>query len=251
MEKLEEKTFPFEIKALSDEGTFEGYAAIFGKPDAMNEIIEPEAFTKTLKEGKTRPMLWYHDPMQPLGMADLEVDAKGLKVLGTLNLEVQAAREKHALMKQKVIKGLSFGFQTIKDFWNDKTRILKEVKLYEVSPCTFQAHPKALISAVKDIQHKSFADVLKSLEGDVKIIEEFKVGKMVSSANLKLINNAVQALVAILKKLEPSDDTQDDKKGMYSSIIEALGEGPEGAGKPHTHLFGSTIKALENSNKEN
>jgi len=247
MDKLEEKTFPFEIKKLSDEGTFEGYAAIFGKPDAFNEVVDPGAFTKTLKEGKSRPMLWYHDPRQPLGMADLEVDAKGLKVMGTLNLEVQAAREKHALMKQNVIKGLSFGFRTIKDFWNDKMRILKEVKLFEVSPCTFQAHPKALISAVKDIRHMSFADALKSLEGDVKIIEEFKVGKMVSSANLKLINNAVQALVAILKKLEPSDDTQADKKGMFSSVIEEL----ETKDKPHPHLFGSTIKTLENSNKEN
>ena len=250
MEKLEEKTFPFEIKALSDEGTFEGYAAIFGKPDAFNEIIEPEAFTKTLKEGKTRPMLWYHDPMQPLGLAELEVDAKGLKVLGALNLEVQAAREKHVLMKQKVIRGLSIGFRTVIDLWNDKTRILKEIKLYEISPCTFQAHPKALIATVKSVQHKLFDDALKSLKGDIEIIEEFKVGKKISNANLKLINNAVQALVAILKKLEPSDDTQDDKKSLFSSTIEVLKK-CEDLNNPQTHLFGSTLKTLENLKKEN
>ncbi len=40
MDHLEEKTYPFEIKAVTEEGTFEGYAAIFGKPDAFGEVIE-------------------------------------------------------------------------------------------------------------------------------------------------------------------------------------------------------------------
>lgn len=147
---MEEKTFPFEIKALTEEGTFEGYAAIFDKPDALGEVIEKGAFTKTLKESKTRPLLWYHDPQNPLGTVELEVDDKGLKVLGEFDLNVQAAREKYSLMKKKAIKGLSFGFKTIKDLWDDTTRRLKEIKLFEVSPVTFQAHPDALVMNVKN-----------------------------------------------------------------------------------------------------
>ena len=180
--ELEEKTFPFEIKALTEEGTFEGYAAVFDKPDAMNEVIDAGAFTKSLKEGDTRPILWYHDVRDPIGMAELTVDSKGLKVKGQLNLEVQSAREKHALMKQGAVKGLSFGFQTVKDFWNDKMRILKEVKLFEISPCTFQAHPKALITAIKSKPPKVveppsgtpdegkgiFTSVIEELEGKGK-----------------------------------------------------------------------------------
>lgn len=146
---MEEKTFPFEIKAVTEEGTFEGYAAVFGTADAFNEIIDSGAFTKTVKEGKPYPMLWYHDPQQPLGIAMLSIDQKGLKVKGELNLEVQAAREKHALMKQKAIRGLSFGFKTVKDTWEGARRVLKEVKLYEISPCTFGAHPRALVTSVK------------------------------------------------------------------------------------------------------
>jgi hypothetical protein len=145
----EEKTFPFEIKAMTAEGTFEGYAAIFDKKDALGEIIEKGAFDKTVKEGKPYPMLWYHDARQPIGIATLEIDDKGLKVKGELNLEVQAGKEKHALMKQKAIRGLSFGFKTVKDLWDGATRILKEVKLYEISPCTFGAQATALISSVK------------------------------------------------------------------------------------------------------
>lgn len=147
--ELEHKTFPFELKEISEEGNFKGYAAIFSKVDAMGEVIEPGAFTKSVKEDKPYPMLWYHDPRQPLGIARLKVDAKGLKVDGELNLEVQAAREKRSLMKQKAIRGLSFGFKTIKDLWEGATRYLKEVKVFEISPVTFGAHPAAIISSIK------------------------------------------------------------------------------------------------------
>lgn len=147
--EFEEKTFPFEIKALTDEGTFEGYAAIFGTPDALGEVVMPGAFNKTIKEGKRRPMLWYHDPRNPIGTAELEIDEKGLKIRGEFDMNVQAAREKHSLMKKGAIRGLSFGFNTIKDIWKDSTRFLKEVKLFEISPVTFQAHDKAMVTSVK------------------------------------------------------------------------------------------------------
>lgn len=148
---LEEKVFPFEIKTLTEKGQFEGYAAVFGTPDAMGELVEPGAFTRTLKNNKEFPLLWYHDPKNPIGVVEVEQDAKGLKVRGQLNMDVQSAREKYSLMKQKAIKGLSFGFKTLKDAWNKSIRHLKEIKLYEVSPCTFQAHPKALVSSVKQV----------------------------------------------------------------------------------------------------
>lgn len=330
--ELEEKTFPFEIKSLTEEGQFEGYAAIFGgKPDPFNEIIEKGAFTKTLKEQKQFPVLWYHEPRTPLGLAEASVDKKGLKILGQLNLVVQAAVEKHALMKQGVIKGLSIGFRTITDTWKERVRYLKEVKLYEISPCTFQMHPKALISKVKqwdeqkpfphehsarikdpnlfdadtfrrkkdgtiygslkvpvtaavlwgklkehnkpkdnpipqsirfptenwtvtqakawlkdnNVKYMKFEAATKSLEGAIELVTEFKAGKMISSANLKLINNALEALSILLAAAEPSKDTQDDGgKGLFSSVIEEL----ETENKPHVHLFGSTVKTLENTN---
>jgi len=147
--KLEEKTFPFEVTSINDEGEFEGYASVFVKPDALEEVVEPGAFTKTLKERSTRPILWYHNPAEPIGLTGLVVDGKGLKVKGQLNLEVQSAREKRSLMKQKAIQGLSIGFKTIKEGVREGRRILKEIKLYEVSLCTFQAHPDALVSSIK------------------------------------------------------------------------------------------------------
>jgi HK97 family phage prohead protease len=244
-EKLEEKTFPFEIKSISEEGEFEGYAAIFGgKPDLYNEIIEPGAFKKTLSEKSQFPVLWYHDPRNPLGVADAATDKKGLHVLGQLNLEVQLAKEKRALMVQKAIRGLSIGFRTITDTIKNRVRYLKEIKLYEITLCTFQVHPKALVKNVKALGFDSHLDSLKVVE---EFLVEVKAGRMISSVNMKLINNAVQALVALIAKAEPSKDTQNEgAKSIYSSVIEGL----ETENKPQVHLFGSTIKTLENTKKE-
>lgn len=244
---METKTFPFEIKALTEEGSFEGYAAIFNKPDSYNEVIEERAFDKSLKERTTYPLLWYHDTRQPLGVAEASVDKKGLKVIGQLNLDVAAAKEKYLLIKQGAIKGLSIGFRTVKDGWNDTLRILKEIKLYEISPCTFQAHPKALIAAVKD---KEIGGARKPIEGAVEFIVAIKGGPDITDAHKVLLDNAHEALTALLKAPEPSTDTPGEGKGIFSSTVEALGEEPKGADKPHAHLFGPTIQALENPNKE-
>jgi len=165
----EQKTFSFEIKSITEKGQFEGYAAIFGKKDALNEIIEPGAFTKTLKEKRQYPLLWYHDPQDPIGVAEVEEDEKGLKIIGQLNLDVQSAREKYSLMKQKAIRGLSFGFKTVKDKMDGIIRRLKEIKLYEISPVTFGAHPEALISNIKQRNEKKskiniFSPVIEKLK---------------------------------------------------------------------------------------
>ena len=186
MENLEIKIFPFEIKAITEKGAFEGYAAIFGSKDALNEIVDKGAFTKTLKENKQYPLLWYHNPQDPIGSVEVEADEKGLKIIGQLNLEVQSAREKYSLMKQKVIKGLSIGFKTVKDAWNKEIRILKEINLYEISPVTFGAHPDALISNIKQREgKKSFSSVYSP------IIEELKKEDL---PKLRLFESTIEIL---------------------------------------------------------
>ncbi len=48
---LEHKVFPFETKAIDlDESTFEGFSAGIGNRDEGNDIIEPGAFKRTIRE---------------------------------------------------------------------------------------------------------------------------------------------------------------------------------------------------------
>jgi HK97 family phage prohead protease len=96
------------------------------------------------------PILWQHDPYEPIGVSiSLEEDRKGLFTVGQCNLDVRRGAEAHSLMRQKAIKGLSIGYQTIKDAIDGSTRRLKELDLWEYSPVTFPANQLAAVTAVK------------------------------------------------------------------------------------------------------
>lgn len=149
-------------------GHFEGYGAIFGNKDSMNDIIAPGAFVESLKKDGLPALLLHHDTKNVIGaFTEAYEDERGLYVKGALNLDVQMAREVHSLLKQKALKGLSIGYMT-QDYHYDQTsgiRTLKKVKLLEVSIVTFPANDKAKITAVKFLPKtiREFENVLRDL----------------------------------------------------------------------------------------
>jgi hypothetical protein len=149
---MEKKGFRFELKEVKEDGSFEGYASVFGVADFYGDIVMAGAFAKTLDEQKQFPLLAFHDPSQPVGILEGEEDGIGLKIKGWLNLAVQRAKELHALLKQGAIKGLSIGFDAIKKEFDKEIRILKEIRLWEVSLVTFPANPMAQVTAVKNVE---------------------------------------------------------------------------------------------------
>jgi len=150
-----------EIKraSIDDAGEFTGYASTFGgPPDAYGDIIAPGAFTKSLKQhqtAKTAPaLLWAHDQAQPIGVwHELSEDGSGLRVTGKLTLEVDKAREAHALMKSGAL-GLSIGFRVPEggQVLADGFRELREIDLHEISTVALPANRKAKIAEVKSIR---------------------------------------------------------------------------------------------------
>lgn len=152
---------PLELKALADDGTFEGYGSIFGNVDDYGEVVMPGAFAASLAaaaKGKVPSvkMLWQHNWDQPIGVWEsLEEDSKGLKVRGRLLVDACAqAAEAHALLKAGAVDGLSIGYRTEKsetDPEKEDIRRLTKLKLMEVSIVTFAANDKAQVEAVKHI----------------------------------------------------------------------------------------------------
>jgi HK97 family phage prohead protease len=150
---MEKKIIPFNVdtKSITEDGEFTGYASIFGVKDSYDDIVEKGAFKKTLAEQKEFSFCDYHDVREVLGLVWPVEDSKGLKVSGKLNMEVQRARERRALMIQRAMKGLSIGFDTLKkEYDDDEVRHLKEIKLYEISLVTFGACPGAEVGETKE-----------------------------------------------------------------------------------------------------
>lgn len=152
--KLETKRASLALSEVEIDGSFSGYASIFGLPDLGNDIIEKGAFTKSLSIRKSSGvrMLWQHDAAEPIGVwTDIREDARGLYVEGRLAKGVARAREALELMRAGGLDGLSIGFRTVKARKDARTglRHIVEADLWEISVVTFPMLPQARINNLK------------------------------------------------------------------------------------------------------
>lgn len=152
------KTFKLEIKDLGEQGTFTGMASVYGNRDLGGDVVEPGAFSKTLadKNGEV-PILWQHDPREPIGMGKLMDSGDGLMIKGELAIDSSPIAVKaYGLMRRGILKGLSIGYDTMRDEVKEvagkTTRYLKELKLWEVSIVTFPMNELATVSTVKAVE---------------------------------------------------------------------------------------------------
>lgn len=144
-----------EIKEITAEGTFEGLLSPYGNVDQGADVVEPGAYAKTLKDqGGTRPLLWQHKSDVPIGQITLDDRLDGLWCKGQLLMQLPEAQKAYLLIKARIVKGLSIGFEAIKDSVEAGIRHLKEIKLYEGSIVTFPMNEMALITSVKGLQAK-------------------------------------------------------------------------------------------------
>lgn len=152
------QTHPYtlEMKQLTNEGYFEGYASVFHVLDGQGDRIQPGAFRRSLDgyraTGTLPKMLWQHDIHTPIGTwTHIREDGYGLFVGGRLLLDLPKGQEAYTLLKSGAVAHLSIGF-CIKESQKGeggRERILTDVDLHEISLVTFAANPEAKILDVK------------------------------------------------------------------------------------------------------
>lgn len=142
------------VAAAGADGTFEGYASLFGQSDRGLDVVMAGAFKASLaRRGAAGvKMLFQHDPNQPIGRwITLNEDRRGLFVRGQVLDEVDRGREVLALMRAGVLDGLSIGFKAVRTR-RDRVkgvRRLDAIDLWEISVVTFPMLEGARVSAVK------------------------------------------------------------------------------------------------------
>ncbi len=150
----ERKFVDLVLDKVEPDGTFSGYASLFGKVDLGKDVVERGAFSASLRARGAAGirMLYQHDPNQPIGAwTEIREDARGLFVRGRLTREVARAREVLSLMRAGALDGLSIGFRAVRarrDAAGGVRRIL-EADLWEISVVTFPMLPGARVEAVK------------------------------------------------------------------------------------------------------
>lgn len=120
------------------------------------EKIMPGAFSKALKNNNDIHFLAEHDSNKILSSTRnnslvLEEDEKGLKMKATIS-KTTYGKDYYQLIKDGILRNMSFGFFPIKDSWKKNAqgvleRSISELALFEVSVVTNPAYPTSAISA--------------------------------------------------------------------------------------------------------
>lgn len=209
---MEIKRFNMEIKAFDKmTGEFEGFANT-KDIDLVDDIVEPSAFKKTIKEGGKKRAIFFmhmaHDIMQLLGVAkDLKVKDEGLFMKGQLDMDSESGQKAARAMDMGSITEMSIGFRIIKaemkEIGKKFIRVIKELSLHEISliPPTMAANPNAVITSFKNND-----EVLLFIKEN-KEDKEFKL-----------------KVLSLLGIIEPLNDTQSQKPDETTSKpIEPIG----------------------------
>lgn len=151
---LETKRMALALDHVELDGSFSGYASLFGVVDLGNDVMDAGAFTRSLERRHASGirMLWQHEATEPIGIwTCIREDAQGLYVEGRLAKGVARAREVLELLRSKAVDGLSVGFRTIKARKDARSgvRHIIEADLWEISVVTFPMQPLARIGKVK------------------------------------------------------------------------------------------------------
>lgn len=150
------------VKAIDGApGRFSGYLSVFGNADAYTDIVDQGAFKYTLAEARARrqrgqaaylwPLLWQHDRHEPIGgIVDASEDARGLTIVGQLDLDVEPGRRAYSGLLKGYLHDLSIGYDTVTERYDAQGyRHLTEIRLWEGSVVTFAANPEAQVTDVK------------------------------------------------------------------------------------------------------
>jgi len=154
----------FDVKAVEEDGTFEGYASVFDVIDEGLDVVRKGCFADSVSRRKPK-MLWQHFSDEVIGVYDeVREDDTGLYVKGRILTEVQKGAEALALLRAGAIDSMSIGYTVTDSEYaaeNNRIRELKAVELYEVSLVTFPMLPAAKVTGVKCETPKELEKILR------------------------------------------------------------------------------------------
>ena len=201
--------------------------------DLDNDIIVPEAFTKTLAErgpmGKN--LVWslvdhQADMNNVIGKPEqLYVDGDMLVAITPI-VGTEKGTDMLKMYEAGLINQHSIGFSTMKQDWqNDKkeVRIIKELKLYEGSAVLWGANPETPTLSVKS---QSKEDLNNRLE---KLLKAFRNGRF-TDETFALMEIQIKKIQADLLELDFTQSVQStiepkqQEKNNDAEIIKAIKE---------------------------
>lgn len=196
----------FELKA-DEVGGISGFFSTYDKePDSYGDIIEPGAFTETLKKreesGHPFPLCFNHDFSAVIGAVDTVKDTEKGPYIEAHFLDTQLAQDVRKMLQSGAIYQFSFAYDVLGAREPDEeekkkgiSNVLTKVDVFEVSVVTVPANQNAVATEIK--AHTE---------------PETKQGKRNSKADEDVIKDAIAQLGDCINALKALVDESDEDK---------------------------------------
>lgn len=153
----------FEIKA-DETGKIAGFFSTYDKtPDSYGDIIEPGAFTETLKKreesGHPFPLCFNHDFSAVIGAVDSVKDTEKGPFIEAHFLDTTQAQDVRKMLLSGAIYQYSFAYDILKrrEPTDEEKKagilnVLTELEVFEISVVTVPANQNAVVTEVKALE---------------------------------------------------------------------------------------------------
>lgn len=159
----------FELKA-NEAGSISGFFSTYDKePDSYGDIIEPGAFTETIKKreesGHPFPLCWNHDFSAVIGAVDSVKDTEKGPFIEAHFLDTQLAQDVRKMLQSGAVYQFSFAYDVLgnraptqEEQEKGVTNVLTKVDVFEISVVTVPANQNAVATEVKSGRRNNKSD---------------------------------------------------------------------------------------------
>ena len=201
----------FEMKA-ADNGSIEGYFSTYDKtPDSYGDIIEPGAFTETIKareeSGHPFPLCFNHDFSAVIGAVDSVKDTEKGPFISAHFLDTQQAQDVRKMLQSGAIYQFSFAYDikgrrnpTEEEEKEGVMNVLTDLEVFEISVVTVPANQNAVATEVKSVE------------------PETKQGRRNRKADEEIIRNCIKSLESLLDDGDEDKPAEDEAKSAEIAV---------------------------------
>ena len=212
----------FELKA-QDNGIVAGYFSTYDKtPDSYGDIIEPGAFTDTIKKreesGHPFPLCFNHDFSAVIGAVKTIEDREKGPYIEAEFLDTAQAQDVRKMLQSGAIYQFSFAYDVLGARLPDEeekkagvTNVLTKLEVFEVSVVTVPANQNAKVTEVKSTE------------------PETKQGKRNSRKDADVINQIIDLAKSLLDEPEDTNTGDEAKSAEPTAQVNESPEEPKTA----------------------
>ena len=256
----------------TDLGTIAGYFSTYDKtPDSYGDIIEPGAFTETIKareeSGHPFPLCFNHDFSAVIGAVESIKDTEKGPYIEANFLDTTLAQDVRKMLQSRAIYQFSFAYEV--KGWREPDEeekkagvmnVLTKVDVFEISVVTVPANQNAVATDVKTVKVEAEKPdaMLVTAKGVEFVGADFvKQGRRNRKADEDLINETVNQLQACIEALnsllddgaenKPTEDDGEKEKAVPEvNTVETVKEPKANDNSKRANAILEKLKEMEN-----